>query len=418
MNKLKQLINLKMPRKYDTGIQISVLILLLIGFVTVSSTSVGESSKDSLIVVKTIVKQLIFITVSYLCMTNFARRFMAAYRKNKDKFDKKIGITGVVIVIMLVACLLFPGANGSKAWIYIPLINVSLQPSEFAKIYMIVLCGLVANFFYTYRKKNHKNVTAKQYLLIPGVFLTLFFMIILLLQKDFGSAVVLLLICMTMILIPSNPCLKKVQKLVKYSLVIIALLVGFLFFTKPGISIVESAGGYKAARVVNAANPFKNQYGSGYNMIYSLYAIASGGVTGLGFGGSEQKFGYLPEAETDFILAVTLEEWGIFAFAAIVICYLMIIYRLYYWSKKARDADGYKVILMGCATYLAIHFVFNVGGISGLIPLTGVPLLFISSGGSSMLAIMIIIGICQSVISHIRLQNESYVKKYRMRRGR
>ena len=110
---------------------------------------------------------------------------------------------------------------------------------------------------------------------------------------------------------------------------------------------------------------------------------------------------YLPEATTDYILPIIVEELGIFGFLFIVLLYGVILYRLFYYAFKAKS-EGYKVILIGTAMYLSVHFLLNVGGVSGLIPLTGVPLLFISSGSSSLLSVCIAIGISQAVISRIR----------------
>ena len=126
----------------------------------------------------------------------------------------------------------------------------------------------------------------------------------------------------------------------------------------------------------------------------------------MGFTHSTQKFGYLTQASSDYIFAITSEELGIIGLFIIVLGYGIVIYRLVYYALRTRS-EGYKIILMGTAFYILLHFILNIGGVTGLIPLTGVPLLFISSGGSSLMSVMSAIGIAQAVISRIRRQSQT-----------
>lgn len=122
---------------------------------------------------------------------------------------------------------------------------------------------------------------------------------------------------------------------------------------------------------------------------------------GRGIGNSMRKFGYLTQAENDYILAVIIEECGIFGLVIIVGFYAVIISRLFHYAFKTNELT-YKVVLVGIATYISMHFILNVGGVACLIPFTGVPLLFISNGGSSLFAVCLSIGIAQSCIRRIR----------------
>ena len=122
---------------------------------------------------------------------------------------------------------------------------------------------------------------------------------------------------------------------------------------------------------------------------------------GKGFGNSLNKYGYIPEAQTDFILSIVVEEFGILGFTVIFIFYSMIFVKLIQFALKAsKEFD--KIVLIGTLSYIVVHFIFNVGGLTALLPLTGVPLLFLSAGGSSRMAIMLAIGISQSIIVRIR----------------
>lgn len=378
-----------MPVGYDKTIHACVIALMLFGSIMVVSTSVGDSINDSSIVVKTLFKQIVFVVLSYFSMCKIAVNFFKW--KRKKNFDQIFFLLGFVIFGMLLATLFFPGANGAKRWIYLGRLG-TIQPSEFAKSYLIILMGLTANHF------ANKRVDLIQYIKRPLLFLVLFLAAVSI-QPDLGTFIAIGIIFAVCFIIPSHGNLVPAQKLVKVGLVLFFALIAFSM-TDAGINVMESVfgGGFRFRRFIDAANPFENVFGSGYNLVYSLYAIANGGISGLGIGGSKEKFGYLPEAETDFIFSVTIEELGIFGLLFIVICYGLILYRLFYYAKRTKS-DGYRVILVGCAIYLATHFILNVGGVSGLLPLTGIPLLMISAGGSSLLAVAMLFGVCQAVIA-------------------
>ncbi|NCC54886.1 MAG: FtsW/RodA/SpoVE family cell cycle protein [Erysipelotrichia bacterium] len=403
LRKLKGL-SLRMPRNYDKIMHLCILILLVFGTIMIASTSVGETSAtESNIVTKTIIKQCIFLVVTYIAMTFIARNFVKLLsrevklrdntnenRKAKNFYRGLFRILGFVIIGMLLYTVLFGDTiNGSKAWINLKF--ASLQPSEFAKAYMIILLGLIINDY------GQKKLTFAQLMKEPLIFFVMSVLLIFL-QNDNGTLMVFVAITTFCLLIPSNPCLNKLKRILLYG--IGAAVIGLIFLsTDLGMSILEKFDlGYKFHRFTSAADPFSDLYNTGYNLAYSLYAIASGNLFGLGLGASKQKYGYLPEASTDFIFAVTIEETGIIGLILIVGCYALIIYKLFYYAMKTRS-EGYKIILIGTAVYMCVHFILNVGGISALIPLTGVPLLFISSGGSSLISIMCLMGVCQSIIA-------------------
>ncbi len=218
--------------------------------------------------------------------------------------------------------------------------------------------------------------------------------------------VIIALMSVISFLIPSHKNLRKVQKIVKIGLCGGCLTTIFLM-TPAGVGMLENLPVFShvSTRFENALNPFSDPYNKGHQAIQGLVSIASGGLTGKGIGQSQQKFGYLTQADNDYIIGVVIEELGIFGLAFIMIGYVVIIQRLFQYALRTKS-EGYKIILIGTAMYIFLHFFFNVGGVGGLIPLTGVPLLFISSGGSSLMSIMSAIGISQAVISRIRRQGE------------
>jgi len=138
--------------------------------------------------------------------------------------------------------------------------------------------------------------------------------------------------------------------------------------------------------------------GDGWQLTNALIAFATGGLFGKGFGSSTQKYGYIPESHNDFIVAIIYEELGLVGFMLFLIPYVIIIYKMFHYALRIKDTKS-KLILYGVGLYFFTHLLVNVGGVSGFIPMTGVPLLLISSGGSSTLAAMMGLGIAQSIIA-------------------
>ena len=173
-------------------------------------------------------------------------------------------------------------------------------------------------------------------------------------------------------------------------------------FTNIGNEILKHTSfGHIAVRVENFKDPYNDVYGDGYQPANSLYGIASSNIVGKGIGNSARKYGYLTQADNDYILAVLIEETGIFGLFGLVILYGIIEFRLFYYAFKTSE-NMYKIILGGAGVYLFMHFFLNAGGVASLIPFTGVPLLFISSGGTSLISIMLTMGLAQNCICAIR----------------
>lgn len=173
-------------------------------------------------------------------------------------------------------------------------------------------------------------------------------------------------------------------------------------FTNIGNEILKHTSfAHIAVRVENFKDPYNDVYGDGYQPANSLYGIASSNIVGKGIGNSARKYGYLTQADNDYILAVLIEETGIFGLFGLVILYGIIEFRLFYYAFKTSE-NMYKIILGGAGVYLFMHFFLNAGGVASLIPFTGVPLLFISSGGTSLISVMLTMGLAQNCICAIR----------------
>lgn len=294
----------------------------------------------------------------------------------------------LVILGALLSCRLFGQINGAYAWITIGS-TATIQPSEFAKVFMIAFAAKPLA-----TDHGEKNLT---YFWRYGFAAFVYFVIIVIYQHDFGSGVVLFVICYCMMLIPMHKQLRTVQFWML--VLIVAGLIGMgIMMSKPFTEFLKAhADNYMVARFLAAADPFLYQYDNGYHLIMSLVSFANGGISGLGYGNSIHKYMNFPNPSNDFILPVIVEETGILGFGAFLLlygCMLLPIVRASIRSKRLSS----KIVLLGVFTYFIAHFILNIGGVSGLIPLTGVPLLMVSSGGSSLVASLCALALAQSEI--------------------
>ncbi|NTW95926.1 MAG: FtsW/RodA/SpoVE family cell cycle protein [Erysipelotrichaceae bacterium] len=380
--------SLKLPSGGDLLLLLAMIPLMVIGLV-MSASSAMTTDVQLFDLMIAVLKQGFFLTVGYIAYVWFSKHFSLDFFKRRT-----LEILFVSFVFVLIP-LFFREINGAKAWIQIPLgfTSLTIQPSEFLKVISIVILAV-----YMGDVKN-ENAKLSQVLRIPAFFISALLIIIILLQSDLGSGLVLLGISVLVFLLSSFPKLKKIQW-VFLGLTILAIIGAGLLLTPNGLAFLRTMPipDYMVKRFENTIDPFLNRYGTGYQLVSSLMAFVKGDMFGVGFGKSLQKYGYLPAAQTDFILAVIAEEFGFNGVFWVSLITLFMVVRLMILAYRS-TLDSSRMILAGVAYYILLHFILNVGGVSALIPLTGVPLLFISSGGSSTISIMIALGIAQRVIS-------------------
>ena len=391
--KLRQFIRnwLIMPHGFDVWLHLGMIGLVVFGTVMIGSASMGIATGNNRYLAITIVKQIIFVTAGYLFMTRLANGFSLKILKSKG-FPSLVFVT----CILLGLCLAFAPTGNAHAWLRLPLgiTDVTIQPSEFAKIVAILTvaayCGDV--------KKQYKNWW--QMCMVPIGLTFVMFFITLVLQSDFGSALVIFLVTCVCFLIPEHPNMRRFQIVLK---ILFWMSVAFAVYllSPAGEHLIEGMNflqDYQKNRFLTAINPFADQYGTGYQLINGLVSFATGGWFGVGFGGSVRKYTRFPAANTDYILAIVVEELGYFGFLMLMVLYCLVLLRLFRHARKVKSERA-KIILIGTATYLLVHMFFNIGGVTGLVPLTGIPLLMISAGGSSTLSFMMAVGISQAVIA-------------------
>lgn len=302
-------------------------------------------------------------------------------------------MVGYFIVLGLLIYLSLKGVEhkGAKNWVRI--VGFSFQPSEFAKPIIIVLLACLFDRFsrrLKSKKVSHYDMIA--IILMVGILIP----VIVFFQKDFGTMLILLMIFFVMFF--ASPIL-RIEKLKTFALLVVLAIVGCAMMLIVKGHILSSA---QMARF-NFFNPCSRYETGGYQVCNGFIAFNDGGLLGLGIGKSKQKYSYIPEPHTDSVFAIIGEEWGFLKSSLIFLGYLFILKRILDLSVRANTIRG-KFICLGVATYIFSHIFINLGGLFGVMPLTGVPLPFLSYGGSFAISLIGALSIVQRV--HIETKNQ------------
>lgn len=291
----------------------------------------------------------------------------------------------IAVIALNLWALTFEELSGSKNWIDLKFIK--LQPSEFSKPIIIALLALM--FEKNYRKLRTLNI--KHYDTIGTMILiAMIIPAIIILQKDYGTLLIVLFIIFMMFI--SSPIL-KIDKIKTIILMIgIGALALLVIYLKQGYILNEA----RISRFTSFLDPCGNYEKGGYQVCNSYIAINDGGLWGLGIGKSKQKYSYIPEPHTDSAFAIIAEEYGIYRTIFIFILYGIILYRIAVIGSKASTLRG-RYICVGILSYIFVHIFINLGGMFGIIPLTGVPLPFLSYGGSFVLSLIASLAIVQRI---------------------
>ncbi|MEI3606758.1 FtsW/RodA/SpoVE family cell cycle protein [Pseudogracilibacillus sp. SE30717A] len=380
---------------YDYTLIITPVLLAGFGIVMIYSASMVSAVVDGLDSTYYFFKQLQWFVLALIGYI-FCCIFPYKYYQNLTKTI--IVISG----ILLIAVLLF-GETANKATRSIELLGFNIQPSEFVKLALIIYLASVYS-----KKQQYINDFKKG--VLPPLFLTVVMVGLIVLQPDIGTATIILLIVGTLI-ISSGIRMKHILLLGLFSSAIILMI-----FPK---MITET----RIARFTGAYQPFLNPESEGFHLIQSYLAIGGGGLSGEGLGQSIQKLGYLWGAHTDFIMAIVAEELGIFGVIIVIGLITVIVLRGLYIAKKCKNSFG-SLLAIGISSMIGFQAIINLGAISGLLPITGVTLPFISYGGSSLLVLMLSMGILNNVARTVNLQEQEPkvietedLNTYRHRRG-
>ena len=282
--------------------------------------------------------------------------------------------------------------RGAANWINFKIFK--LQPSEFAKPVLIVAMAiLLENYDKFFSNTNIKHYTA----IWKIVGMMLLFPILVFLQKDLGTAMILFGVFIVLYIFSIIPFKEKV-----YTMLIALGVIGVMLLVRLSITgyILSDT---QSSRINNFFNPCSKYEMTGYQVCNAFIAINNGGALGVGIGKSTQKYSYIPEPHTDMVFSIIAEENGVIKCSLIFIAYLIILYRILKLSMNTKTLRN-KNICLGIAVYIFLHILINLGGLFGVIPLTGVPLPFLSYGGSFMLSLVASLAIVQRI--HIEMKNE------------
>jgi rod shape determining protein RodA len=361
---MNDLVDRKLIRNIDLGVVLSTIALICVGMVAIySATIVPEGGSTGQIKMQIISFVLGIIAIFFILLIDY---------KNFGEFSKPIFI---INVLLLVSVLVFGQIkHGAKCWINLG--PWSFQPSEMVKI------GFILTFakHLEKRKDNLKNIKdIAPYILHLGVIVGL-----LLLEPDFGTALVFIFVAAFMIFAAGLN-----WKMIAYA-------IGTVLVSIPAIWFFYF-GEYQKARIMVFFNPELDPMGRGYHVLQSKIAIGSGQFLGTGlFKGVQNKLGFIPFKETDFIFSVIGEEMGLIGTVLVVLLFTWLLLRCIHVARVSKDDYG-MLICVGITAMFLFHVLENIGMTIGIMPVTGIPLPFISSGGTSLLANLIAIGLVLNV---------------------
>ena len=360
----------KRRRGFDTSFFIVVLLLLGMGLVMVLSSSYARAYYDPGNVtggnaVYYFVRQLLFAVLGMGAMLLSSKVPMDLYKRYSMHF-----FIAVIIMLALVP-IIGVKANGARRWLGVG--GLTVQPSELAKLSVILI-------FSSMICKFRGRMSKFRYGIIPFACVLSLIVGLLVLEPHFSASIIIIAIGGVMMFLGG---VRLGWFAAAFGVVGSALAVVLMFFP------------YASSRISTWRDPFSSSSDEGYQIVQSLYSIGSGGLSGLGLGGSRQKFLYLPEEHNDFIFSVVCEETGFIGAALIMVLFAMLILRGYWIAIHCSDRFSF-LVCSGVTSLLAIQVFLNVAVVTNLLPCTGISLPFFSYGGTALLIELFEMGIVLS----------------------
>ncbi len=353
-------------KEIDWSILFAILPLMLGSLATMTSFG-GESSFFA--------KQLLWLVVGLGLL------FIVAITDMRFLRDSRYVVIAYICSLALLVLVLLVGktVKGAKSWFGFG--GFSFQPTDFVKLLVVVV---LAKYF----SRRHVAIAQFKHLLVSALY-ALVPIGLIMLQPDFGSSMVIAGLWLGMALVSG---ISKKHIFIVLGALVVVFSISWLFLFKP----------YQKARIVSFIHPTSDIRGSGYNAYQSVIAVGSGGAIGKGLGyGTQSRLNFLPEYQTDFVFAAFSEEWGFFGSLLIIFCFCFLLWRLKVHAQ--RGASNFETLF--CVGYMLLlfgHIIVNIGMNIGIMPVTGIPLPFMSYGGSHLLGEMIGLGIVLSMTRYER----------------
>jgi cell division protein FtsW len=354
--------------KIDKVFLTSIILLTIIGFLIFSSASLGLLAREGASYETVAIKQfvgLILGCIAFIIMSKIPY-------KNLKKYSFYIFIFAIFVNLLLFIPFISVTHGGASRWI--DLGPITFQPSEFLKIAFII-------YFAAWLSGIKEKITTFKYSIIPYLTILMILSALLLSQSDTDTLVVIATTGIVMLFVAGA----KIKDIIITGIILLCL-----------VSLVIAVRPYARQRIMTFFDSSSGSQGSGYQIQQSLIAIGSGGLTGRGFGQSIQKFNYLPEPIGDSIFAVQAEEFGLIGSVGIIILFLFFLFKSIKISNRIDDSFG-GLLVLGIAILIIIESFMNISSMLGIIPLSGMPLLFVSHGGTALIITLGAVGIIANV---------------------
>lgn len=353
----------KLLKNMDWGVLVCVLLLLGVGLVALFSTTQNSDYTE-------FIKQIQWFVISIPI-------FILVIIIDYDKILKIAPAFYGACLFLLVLVLFTDPINGASSWFNIG--SFSFQPSEFGKIALVLFMAYSLNLL---QAKNRKEID-KFYKLLTILVIAAIPILLIIKEPDFGTASAYIFATIFILFVSGIN-----KRYIILAILAVAILLPIVYMNLPEHAL---------QRIEVYLHPESDPRGSGYNIIQSKLAIGAGQILGMGLlQGNQTQLGYLHPKTTDFIFSAIGEEMGFVICAAIIIVYVFLITKIVYIAKTAKDNIG-SYIAIGIAGILCFHMLENIGMTMGLLPITGVPLPFVSYGGSSLLTNLICIGLVLNI---------------------
>ena len=358
----------------DFALLVIVFIMLALGIIMVMSASAPTSlakTGNSYKYVKTQALSAGLGIVAMLVISNIDYRIY-------KKFDKLIYI--VVLVLLASVALVGTEEGGAKRWIDLGFIN--FQPSEIAKIGLII--------FYASLLTKNKDRIGEMWggFFFPLMYLLPVIAILVGIQNHLSATLLIIMIVSIMMLMAGS----RLRYFLTFGTAGAAAGGLGLFL----LAKFTGKGAFRITRLISFLDPFADVQGDGWQVVQSLYAIGSGGLFGVGLGNSTQKYAYIPEAHNDFIFSIIAEELGFLGCALVIVLFALFIWRGIIIAMKAQDMFG-SLIAVGITSMVGLQAIINIAVVTSSMPNTGMPLPFFSYGGTSLLILMASMGVLLNI---------------------
>jgi len=364
-------------KKIDWVLVFLILPIVSFGLLTMKSFASSENAGNFF------EKQLIWVAISFIVFFVFSFIDFSFLKQTNILVYLFLFFSGLLLLLFILGQV----SNGAKSWFDFG--GVSLQPVDMMKLVLVLI---LAKYF----SRRHVEIKDFKHIFISGFYALIPFILVFL-QPDFGSAMVVFFIWLGMVLVSG---ISKKHLLIVFGGAALIFLVLWTSVFAP----------YQKKRISNFVNPLADIQGSGYNVFQSTVAVGSGQVVGKGIGfGTQSRLKFLPESETDFIFAAFSEEWGFIGSITLLLLFIGIIWRILYFASYG--ASNFETLFaLGIAIYFITHILINVGMNIGIMPVTGIPLPLMSYGGSHLLTEFAALGMLVSMHRYRRRAHRDDIK--------